>query len=148
MFLFPSLNLRLNISCTDPPGSLCMLRVGGQLQPVKKIFFCTGSTKPAKAGKWTWTSRPARKGTLSNVLDESSLIASILKIWYATPSSSGIESESKFLDVIGTKVLRVFLLAIHLYLRILLPLSPLLEQKWFETVPLTSACSTCQSEKV
>ncbi len=43
-------------------------------------------------------------------------------------------SEAEFLHVIGTKVLRVVLLAIHshLYLRIMLP-PPLLEQQWFET---------------
>ncbi len=42
-------------------------------------------------------------------------------------------TEAEFLHVIGTKVLRVVLLAIHshLYLRIMLP--PSLEQKCFET---------------
>ncbi len=47
-----------------------------------------------------------------------------------------IPAEAEFLDVIGTKVFRVFLLAIHshLYQRILLPPphNPL-EQKWFES---------------
>jgi hypothetical protein len=76
--------------------------------------------RTAQAGKYSHIHErldQLKEGNLSNVLDESSLIASILKIWYATPSSSGMESESKFLDVIGTKVLRVFLLAIysHLY---------------------------------
>jgi hypothetical protein len=42
-------------------------------------------------------------------------------------------TEVEFLDVIGTKVLRVFLFAFdsYLYLRFLLPTPP--EQKWFET---------------
>jgi hypothetical protein len=45
--------------------------------------------------------------------------------------ASSYSPEDEFLNVIGTKVIRVFLLAIHshLYLRILPPL----EQKWFET---------------
>jgi hypothetical protein len=43
-------------------------------------------------------------------------------------------TEAEFLDVVGIKVLRVFLLAIHshLYSQISLPPPPL-EQKWFET---------------
>ncbi len=43
-------------------------------------------------------------------------------------------SEAEFLDVFRTKVLRVFLLAIHsnLYQRILL--LPPLEQRWYESV--------------
>jgi hypothetical protein len=41
-------------------------------------------------------------------------------------------SEAEFLDVIGTKILGIVLLAIHSHLlRILSP--PPLEQKWFET---------------
>jgi hypothetical protein len=44
-------------------------------------------------------------------------------------------TEVKFLDVIGTKVLRVFLLAIdsHLYQRVYPTPPPLPQQKWFET---------------
>jgi hypothetical protein len=40
--------------------------------------------------------------------------------------------EAEFLDIIGTKVLRVFLLAIHCHLYSRILPSPL-EQKWFET---------------
>jgi hypothetical protein len=42
-------------------------------------------------------------------------------------------TEADFLEIIGTEVLRVFLLAIPSHLkRVFLP-PPLLEQKWFET---------------
>jgi hypothetical protein len=59
--------------------------------------------------------------------------------WNITHPSTSLFSyhaiipEAEFLDVIGTKVLKVFLLAIHSHLhkRILLPSPP--EQKWFET---------------
>jgi hypothetical protein len=46
-------------------------------------------------------------------------------------------AEAEFLDVIRTKVLRDFLLAIlsHIFQRILLPTPPT-EQKWFDTVCL------------
>jgi hypothetical protein len=41
---------------------------------------------------------------------------------------TGRKTEAEFLDVIGTKVLRVFLLAIF---QSLLPTDFILEQKWF-----------------
>jgi hypothetical protein len=52
----------------------------------------------------------------------------------STTPSCNVNPEAAFLDVIGAKVLRVFLRAIHnhLYYRILLHPPP--EQKWFETV--------------
>jgi hypothetical protein len=49
---------------------------------------------------------------------------------YIHPGSV-LKPEAEFLEVTGTKVLRVFLLAIHPLLTIFTP-SPL-EQKWFET---------------
>ncbi len=48
-------------------------------------------------------------------------------------SQRPVKTEAEFFDLVGTTVLRVFLLAIHshLYKRILPPLP--FEQKWFES---------------
>ncbi len=55
-----------------------------------------------------------------------------------------LQSEAEFLDVIGIKILRVFLLAIHSHLYALTdftpPPPPSPEQKWFETVMWYKHC--------
>ncbi len=46
--------------------------------------------------------------------------------------SDYMSPEAEFLYIIRTKVLRIFLLAIHSHLYLLIYLPPI-EQKWFET---------------
>ena len=74
--------------------------------------------------------RRCKKSTLNDLVHLTPLRIPLMNPPYLCLQYS---TEAEFSDVIGTKVLRVFLIAIHSHLYYGFYPPPLLEQKWFET---------------